>query len=174
MSEIWLPVVGYEGRYEVSNLGNVKSLNYENKGYVKLLKPGVIKKGYLYVYLTKNGKEKRFFIHRLVAEAFIPNWFDDPQVNHIDEDKTNNNVDNLEWCDCKYNNNHGTRNNRISEKNTNGKKSKPVIQYTKTGEFVKEWPSIMEADRNGFHHSVITKCCRGERQSHKGFIWRYK
>lgn len=174
MEEIWLPIKGYEGRYEVSNIGNVNSLNYENKGYAKLLKPGVTKKGYLYVYLTKNGKEKKFFIHRIVAEAFIPNWFDYSQVNHIDEDKTNNHVDNLEWCSAKENSNHGTRNKRISEKNTNGKKSKSVLQYTKTGEFVKEWPSASECGRNGFGRSFVCMCCRGDRKTAYGFIWKYK
>lgn len=174
MIEIWLPVVGYEGLYEVSNLGRVRSLNYNHTKQVRILNQHKTRKGYFLVDLWKNKKRKGYGVHRLVAEAFIPNWFEDQQVNHIDEDKTNNNVDNLEWCDCKYNNNHGSRNYRISKSNTNGKLSKVVLQLTKTGELVREWPSSQEAGRNGFRSSHIRSCCCGLRQYHKGYIWRYK
>lgn len=174
MSEIWIPVKGYLGLYEVSNFGNVRSLNYNHSGKTRLLRPAPNPKGYLMVALSKNKKRIGYCVHRLVAEAFLPNWFDDQQVNHIDENKLNNNVDNLEWCDCKYNNNHGTRNGRISISNTNGELSKTVLQYTKTGELVREWPSTREAGRNGFRDSHIRSCCCGLRQSHAGYIWKYK
>ncbi len=168
-NEIWLPVKGFEGLYEVSSFGRVRSLNYKNTGQTKVLSSFENKHGYLQVVLWKKGKEKLFRIHRLVAEAFIPNLFGYPQVNHIDEDKTNNHIDNLEWCDNKYNSNHGTRNKRIAKK-----LSKPVLQFTKTGEFVKEWSSTNEAGRNGFTQVSIASCCRGKLKSHKGFIWQYK
>ena len=172
--EIWKDIEGYEGLYQISNFGRVRSLNYRGTGQTKVLSPGEGGRGYLLVNLCKNGKTKKYQVHRLVAEAFIPNWFDDPQVNHIDEDKTNNRVENLEWCSAKYNINYGTHNKRVFEKTTNGKLSKPVLQFTKTGEFVREWPSISEAERNGFNNGHIASCCRGERQTHKGYVWKYK
>lgn len=113
--EYWRPVVGYDGLYMVSNLGRVKSLNYMHTGkehLLRLLKNGG---GYLQVDLWNCGKMKRYSVHRLVAMAFIPNPDNLPQVNHKDEDKLNNCVDNLEWCDGKYNSNYGTRNERISK-----------------------------------------------------------
>lgn len=172
--EIWCPIEGYEGLYEVSNLGNVRSLNYRQTGQTKILKTVKERYGYLLVNLSKNGKTKSFKVHRLVAEAFLPNWFDCPQINHIDEDKANNHIDNLEWCDAKYNSNHGTRNERIFRKTTNGKLSKPVLQYTKSGEFVKEYPSAHEAERNGYNNSNVISCCRGKYKTYKGYIWKYK
>ena len=95
-------------------------------------------------------------------------------MNHKDEDKSNNVVSNLEWCTHEYNNTYGTRNKRIGKSNTNGKLSKPVLQYTLDGQFVKEWPSTMEAARNGFNRSHIIECCRKNRKTHKGFKWGYK
>lgn len=175
--EIWLPVKEYEVLYEVSNLGNVRSLGNgnSNNSIKRILSPGLNKSGYLTVVLYKNGKGKSFLVHRLVAEAFLPNWFDYTQVNHIDEDKTNNNVDNLEWCDHNYNCNYGTRNKRAAEKLSNREDcSKPILQLTKTGELVREWPSIHEAGRNGFEISNICYCCKGNRNHHKGYIWKYK
>ena len=121
--EIWRPVVGYEGLYEVSNTGRVRSLDryvkcdYEryrlHKG--KILSPGKDKDGYLFVVLSCNGKHKTITVHRMVAEAFIPNPYNLPQVNHRNEDKTNNRVDNLEWCNAKYNSNYGSRKDRIRD-----------------------------------------------------------
>ena len=121
MQEIWKTVIIdgeiYEN-YEVSNLGKIRSLNYRRSGEVKELRLSVGKGGYLQVPLCKNGKHKIYKVHRLVAFAFIPN--DDTEnkidVNHIDEDKSNNTVENLEWCTASYNNNYGTRNERVAEK----------------------------------------------------------
>lgn len=168
LEEIWLPIKGFEGQYEVSSFGRVRSLNYKHTGQVRVLSQTKDKFGYLQISLYKNGKEKRYLVHRLVAAAFIPNWFDDPQVNHIDEDKTNNNVYNLEWCDSRYNLTYGSR------KISNIKKSKKILQLTKTGELVREWPSTMEAGRNGYNKGNIYLCCIGKRQYCKGYIWRYK
>lgn len=164
--EYWKPVVGYEGLYEVSNFGRVKSIRF---GKERILKPGTDKRGYLLVGLCKNNKQKTHKVHRLVMEAFIPNTDNLPCVNHKDEDKTNNNVENLEWCSYTYNNNYGTRNERRSKKI-----SKPILQYTLDGVFVKEWDSIRECGRNGFNSAQICNCCNGKRKQHKGFIWRYK
>ena len=167
--EYWKPVLGYEGLYEVSNWGRVKSMNYNHSGKEKILKPCTYNHGYLYVNLCKNGKVKKFLVHRLVAEAFIPNPNNLPQVNHKDECKTNNNVENLEWCSAKHNANFGTRNERVAKKC-----SKPVVQYTLDGKFVREWKSIAECGRNGFHQGHISDCCRGKLKTHKGFIFKYK
>ena len=103
MVEVWKDIEGYEGRYKISNLGNVKSLMYGGRKYEKDLTPKVNNCGRLWVELFCNGKKKQFLIHRLVAKAFIPNPHGLPQINHIDENPKNNRVDNLEWCDARYN-----------------------------------------------------------------------
>ena len=110
MIEEWKAVPGYEGLYEVSNKGNVRNVRRN-----KLLRLSKTKYGYIQVYLYKNGIKTGLTVHRLVAEAFLPNPNNLPQVNHKDEDKTNNNVDNLEWCDAKYNMNFGTARIRAKE-----------------------------------------------------------
>ena len=112
MEEIWKDIEGYEGIYQVSNNGRVRSLLY-NK--IKMLKTQTYKRGYKYIALSKNGEKKKYKIHRLVAQAFIPNPNNYPQINHKDEDKSNNYINNLEWCTPKYNNNFGTRNERAGQ-----------------------------------------------------------
>lgn len=107
MQEIWKDVVGFEGYYKVSNLGNVLSLRRKYSGE-HLMSPSLDSLGYAVVCLRKNGYKGNKKVHRLVAEAFIPNTDNLPQINHKDENKANNRVDNLEWCDCKYNVNYGT------------------------------------------------------------------
>lgn len=173
-TEIWKPKKDYEGLYEVSNFGNIMSLNYRNTGKSKLLKPIKDKNGYLNVGLYKDGEKKWFLVHRLIAETFIPNPENLPHINHKDEDKTNNRADNLEWCTPKNNCNYGTRNERVGKAMTNGKLSKPVLQLSLTGDLIREWLSTMECERNGFDHGNVAACCRGERNSAYGFIWRYK
>lgn len=166
MEEIWKDIKGYDGKYQISNYGNVKSLNYRCTGKEQLLKPSLHTNGYLFVRLCK--PLKMYLIHRLVAEAFIPNPDDLPQVNHKDEDKTNNHVVNLEWCTQSYNINYGSRNERISKSH-----SKKVYQYTLNGEFVKEWKSTKECGRNGFNQGNIVSCCKGKIKHSHGFIWKY-
>ena len=173
-TEIYKDIKDLEGLYQVSNFGNIMSLNYHMTGRAELLKPSLDKGGYLHIYLYKDRKRKFFFIHRLVAETFIPNPDNLPQVNHKDEDKTNNSVDNLEWCDNKYNSNYGTKPERISKANTNGKCSKPVLQFSLTGEFIREWPSMAECTRNGFSQGCVCLCCQGKKPHYKGFRWQYK
>lgn len=169
MKEIWKDVVGTNGLYQVSNKGNVR----RDK---RILKPIPRNHGYLAVFIYDgHGNGKQFSVHRLVAEAFIPNPYKLPEVNHLDECKTNNAVENLAWCSHKDNSNYGTRNIRLSEANTNGKKSRRISQYTMDGEFVAEYPSLHEAERNGFAAANICRCARGDRKySHAyGYKWRY-
>lgn len=116
MIEIWKDIPGYEGKYQVSNTGEVESLNYNGTGKTKSLKQSTDKKGYKHVRLFKNGKGKTYKVHRLVAMLFIPNPNNLPIINHKDENKTNNNVNNLEWCTYEYNNTYGTARKRASEK----------------------------------------------------------
>ena len=186
MKEIWKDIRNYDGLYQVSNTGKIKSLNYRHTGREKMLKLSVNNKGYLYVILYKNGVKKFYRINRLVAEAFISNPNNYPCVNHKDENKTNNFVcinedgtvdfkkSNLEWCDQKYNNNYGTRLERVAEKTTNGKCSKPVLQIDQlTDAIIAEFPSIREVKRQlGISH--ISECCLGKRNTAGGFIWKYK
>ena len=170
--EIFAPIKGYEGLYQISSYGRVKSkYNRTKSGFIKQQKNH---KGYLVVWLSKNGKDKGYLVHRLVGEAFLPNWFDDTQINHLDENKENNNIDNLEWCSNEYNHNYGTRNERAAKANTNGKCSKKVLQFSLSGEFIREWPSASECERNGYSRTHVSSCCRGERKTHKGFRWEYK
>ena len=176
----------YEGLYKVSNLGKILSLNYRNTGKADLMNTGKRKDGYLQVQLSKNKERKNCYVHRLVAETFLPNPDNLPEVNHKDEDKTNNFVflnedgtvnkkkSNLEWKNHIDNCNHGTRNERAAKANTNGKCSKPVLQFTLDGEFIREWPSAMECERNGFDQSNVSACCRGKIKSAYGYIWKYK
>lgn len=151
--EIWKDIKGYEGKYQCSSLGNIKSLVYKKP---KILKPRLDKDGYLKVILYKDGP-KEFRVHRLIADAFIPHPNDLYIVNHKDEDKSNNCVDNLEWCNADYNNNYGMRNSKIREKNINHEsKSIKVEQYSKEGDLIKVWPSLREVERElGLPHSNI-------------------
>ena len=170
-TEIWrTPIdkgIKYE-KFQVSNLGRIINLNYYNTGEPKMMEPFVGGNGYLCVNLYKNRKQKMCYVHRLVAEAFIPNPDNLTEVNHIDEDKTNNRVENLEWKSHKGNCNHGTRNKRMAKA-----MSKTVLQLTLNGEFVREWESTQECGRNGFDQSSVSACCNGKQKSHKGYKWCY-
>lgn len=166
--EHWKDILGYEGLYQVSDLGRVKSLNYLHTGKERVL-AGKNIRGYLVVGLSKNGKVKQCKVHRLVAEAFIPNPDGLPCVNHRDECRTSNMVSNLEWCDVAYNNAYGTRTERVVKA-----ESKIVYQYTLEGSLVRSYSSANEASRrNGYSLGAICDCCNGKRNHHKGFIWSY-
>lgn len=165
MNEIWKDIEGYPN-YQVSSMGRVKSLKY---GKEKMLKGTKNSKGYFQVILCKDGKLKHYYIHRLVAYAFINNPNNLPQVNHKDEDKTNNMVENLEYCDRIYNLNYGTHNERMAKA-----KSIPILQFTKQGEFIKKWDSAMQIERElEIYQSSITMCCKGKYKSAGGYIWHY-
>ena len=175
--EIWKTAV-YDGEvydnYQVSNWGRIMSLNYRNTGKAELMNPGTNTDGYFKVNLRKNGKRKMCYVHRLIAQTFIPNPENKPEVNHIDEDKTNNKVDNLEWKWHKDNINHGTHNERSAKARTNGKLSKRVLQLSLSGELIREWESTQECGRNGFCQGAVSECCQGKRKTHKGFRFMYK
>lgn len=173
--EEWRDVVGYEGLYQVSNLGNIKSLSRyirtsDKLGGIRkkkesLLSFDVCKNGYLRVNLSNNYSTKHFLVHRLVAEAFLPNTQNAPQVNHKDEDKTNNRVSNLEWCDAKYNSNYGER-----TKKTTIAKLKKVKQYDMQGNFIREFSSFKEAS-DSIGVSIYKQDCK-EGKSAGGYQWR--
>lgn len=169
--EIWKDVEGYEGLYQISSKGRVKSLGNGSSGNSKekILKGLNDKYGYLQVNLYKEGKQKTFKVHRLVAKAFLDNPYNLPQVNHKDEDKTNNCVDNLEWCNCEYNINYGTRTERFIKS-----KSIPILQFSKNGEFIRRWDGIRQIERElGINRNPISKCCKGKQKTAWNFIWRY-
>ena len=193
MLEIWRTAIYdgeiYEGLYQVSNLGRFKNLNYRNTGKAELLNPGTNKDGYLQVCLSKNGEYKMCLFHRLIAETFLPNPENKPYINHkiegdkgkkinmviFNEDGTvNNERTTIEWVTSKENNDYGTRNERVAKANTNGIRSKPVLQLSLTGDLIREWPSVGECGRNGFNKGAVAACCRGEKPQYKGFRWEYK
>lgn len=164
MQEIWKDVVGFEGLYKVSNFGNVKSLRIG-----KILIPSITIHGYKRITLCKNGNRENKVIHRIVAEAFLDNPKSLPCVNHKDENKLNNCVENLEWCDIKYNTNYGTCIERRSKNN-----QKPVNQYDLNMNFIKRYESIKEASNGNYYlYTHIGECCKGKYFSVGGYIWRY-
>lgn len=135
-------------------------------------------KGYAQVGLHSNGRQKDFFVHRLVAVAFIPNIKRKPEVNHIDENKANNCASNLQWVTSKENANHGTRNMRISKylkAHPIARKGKKVAQIEKeTNQILHVYDSVTEAaKKNGFHEGNICWCCTGKRNEANGFKWKY-
>ena len=162
--EQWKWVKDYENRYKVSNKGQVKSFVVD-KTDGRLLKPADNGWGYRVVALRKDGKTTTLKVHRLVALAFIPNPENKPQVNHIDEDKTNNNVSNLEWATAAENNSHGTRTERASEKT-----SKPVRNVT-TGVIYES--QAVAAKELGLSQGNISSCCTGKLKTTGGFQWEY-
>lgn len=167
-NETWKPVKGFEGLYEVSNLGNVRSLL---KGKCQQMVLNKDNHGYKRVALFKDGIPSYKAAHRLVAEAFIPNPDGLPCVNHKDENPSNNIVDNLEWCTYDYNSNYGTRNARIKKAITE-KYGTRVYQFTLDGDFVAEYPSFAEAARAIHNHpSSIRHSCLGEIGPVGGFLW---
>ena len=175
--EQWKPIKGFEG-YEVSNLGRVRSLDrirkaaYGRTAQIKGIILSVAKNNtndYLLVRLNSGGRQVHKLVHRLVAEAFVPNPNNLPQVNHKDENPQNNRWDNLEWCDQLYNNHYGTAIERRSI--TRGK---PVAQYTRDGEFVARFASAREAASSiGKSQAAITRCCLGKYAQAYGFLWKY-
>ena len=172
--EEWKAIQGYEGIYEVSNFGNVRSLprykrgNFDSKVFIegKTIKQVKNNRGYYIVQLSKNNKVKNFSVHRLVAEAFIPNPNNFPQVNHKDEDKSNNRVSNLEWMTLKRNINYGTRNKRMALT-----KGKNVKAFDDDGNFIMWFCSIAVAEKiTGI--SDISRCTLGKTEHAGGYVWK--
>lgn len=182
-NEEWRAVPGYEGRYEISNHGNVKSLFFKRIAYVSCFtKPN----DYKCVTLYKNGKRQNLYIHRLVAQAFIPNPNNFSQVNHIDENKSNNCVNNLEWCTAKYNINYGTgikrrnasygyQNRKFDKEKMSKRREKPILQISLNGCFIKKWDSatrfLQSIGRK--YNSAIGRCCKGKSLTAYGYKWQY-
>lgn len=166
MIEIWKNIEGYEDLYKVSNLGNVKQIKFN-----RIIKKCLSNNGYLVVNLSKKNVSKSFLVHKLVAEAFIPNPDNLLYVNHKDENKQNNTVENLEWCTQNYNCNYGTRNEKISNKMS----KQIILQYTLNNELINEFKSLREAYRKtNIPFQNISNCCKGKYKQCGGYIWKYK
>ena len=166
MSEVetFVKIVGFEN-YEVSNLGRVRNIESG-----RVLKPKLTEYGYLRHGLYKNNKQKYLFLHRIIATTFIDNPEGKPCVNHIDENKLNNDLSNLEWCTVKENNIHGTRTKRVAEK-----LSQKVIQLDLNDNVLNEFESMKQAEREtGIPNGSISSCCNGKLKSAGGYKWRRK
>ena len=198
MKEIWKDIEGYEGLYQVSNYGNIKSLSRVVKNAYgihrteeKILKPQMKKKGYFQIQLSKDGKRKQMFVHRLVMENFVPNPNNYPCINHKDENHINNKLENLEWCTYSYNNtyndlhhrkmknyNYEERNKKVDYKRINEilmqYRRKIVYQYDLEGNFIKEWKSGAEPIKAGIATKTIYDCLVGKQKQHKGYKWSYE
>ena len=171
--EVWRDVKGYEGLYQVSNMGRVKSLGRKDRfGRVikeRILEPAVTHNGYLRVGLHVDGKRKMLRVHRLVCEAFHENPDNKPEVNHINEAKTDNRACNLEWSTRTENCNHGSRNERVAKA-----LSKPIGQFSLDGKLIKVWQSACEARRQtGFDQGYVGAVARGKFKQAYGYIWKY-
>lgn len=171
--EIWKDIQGYEGLYQVSNLGRVKSLNYKRTGKERILKPSNNGQGYLRVKLCKDGNREQPLVHRLVATVFCENPEGYTEVNHLDENKQNNMADNLEWCSRQYNVTYNGRAKKAGKKA--GKKlSKPVYSINKESGLITYWQSAREAERcTDIPHGNIIKCCKGKYHSAGNHYWFY-
>lgn len=176
-NEVWKDIYGYEGLYQVSDQGRVKSLERNISHWCggeriqkeRILKQNTTHGGYLRVTLYAGDKPKTLKVHRLVCQAFCKNPDNKPEVNHINEDKADNRARNLEWCTRRENINFGTRNERVAKAN-----GKLIGQYTLDGELIKIWPSTLEAERQtGFCNGHISQVANGKRKTHKGFVWKY-
>ena len=196
--EIWKDVVGYEESYQISSLGNVRSkdrfIKRGNSGYWlkgKVMTPYPNSKGYLRVCLVKNNTEKNVFVHRLVAQAFIPNPNNYPIINHKDENCINNCVENLEWCTYSYNNTYNDlhhrkmknynweeRNKKVDYKRINKIlmqfRMKKVYQYDLEGNLIKEWESGAECIRAGVATKTMYCCIFGRQKTHRGYVWSHE
>lgn len=174
-NEIWKDIKDYEGLYQVSNLGNIKRVQRKRYDRNQLLEEKIIKvifpknKWYPYFSLCKNGVAKNHYLHRVLAIAFIPNPNNYPCINHIDGNKQNNNLNNLEWCSFSHNNKeaHKLKLNRGTAKTT--------LQFDKQGNFIKEWFSTRQAEKQlNIANGNVSACCIGNKKSAGGYIWKYK
>ena len=177
--EEWRDIKGYEGIYQVSSEGRIKSLDYLHTGKEKILCPKKHNKGYLQIQFVRNGTNKTYTIHRLVAETFIENPYNYPCVNHIDENKQNNKAENLEWCTARQNTIKFLQNHPNFAKDRNYAKSKRrkqnrAIEQIFNGVVVKKWENVREIElRNKWSAWSISECCRGNRKKAYGYTWRY-
>lgn len=171
MEEIWKDINGYNGLYQISNFGKVKSLNYRKSKKEKELTPKINNDGYLWVQLFGKPGKNCFLIHRLVASAFIENPNNYPVINHKDENKTNNAVTNLEWCTQRYNVLYSAGKQNRKRKLSRNKK---IAQLRKSGEVIKVWDNLVSIKHEtGWNDWHIEECCKGNRKTAKGYVWRY-
>ena len=160
--EEWKDVVGYEGFYQVSNLGVIKSIFYNDN---KIMKQQLNKNGYFMVILSRPNHKKTLYVHRIVAEAFIPKELSKTFINHKNEVKTDNYPNNLEWCTQAYNN---TFNGKVQ------RCCKPINQFTLSGEFISWWKSARKINEIlGIEYKNISSCCRGKRNKAGGYKWEF-
>ena len=182
--EIWKDIKGYEGLYQVSNLGRVKSLErkvYAGRKRMRIQNGKILSNnktngnGYKVVSLNNNGIAKNKYVHRLVAEAFIINYNNYKYINHKDENKENNCVDNLEWCTAQYNFTYNGLNIRNGEKNLNNPQiSKKINQLSEENKIIKTYPSISEASRQlKVSYQAISDCLKGKQKHSAGYKWEY-
>ena len=198
-NEEWRDVVGFEGYYVVSNLGRIATLShtviytsiydgvevkktFNAKQCLRKLRRG--KHGYMECTLRDSKRIKLMKVHRIVAEAFIPNSQNLPSVNHKDEDKTNNKVENLEWCTCLYNDNYGTRNKKLKKSVSNAHKNglydnayrtrrKPIIGISLLDNTTIFFEKLSDLAKQGFERHLVSKCCRNLRRDYKGYKWMF-
>ena len=169
IQEEWKDIPNLKG-YQASNIGNIRSLNYNKKGIIKNLSQYSLG-GYLAVKITIDGKGRRYLAHRLIISAFKGE--NKKEVNHIDGDKHNNNIDNLEYCTRSENVLHAYSNGfKKAPSGANHIKAKPINQL-KNGEIIKRFQYLSEVDKYGFSHSEVCLCCQGKRKTHKGYEWEY-
>jgi hypothetical protein len=179
MNEIWKDIAGYEGIYQVSNCGNVRSLNWGNRGIVKNLWLKPHRNGYSQVEFHKNGERKMFTVHRLVALSFVEGYEDGLVVNHKDEDKQNNCLENLEWCTTSENVLYSLpHRKKVLSRNVQKFRPRtdmlPVEQISVDGNAVGQWRSTIEIkEKLGYNDWSIKQCCRGNRKTAYGYRWRY-
>lgn len=181
MKEVWKDITGYEGLYQISNLGRVKSFWNTKEKILMNLKDNF---GYLKVCLCKDGKKKQFKVHKLVAEAYIPNIENKKEVNHINGNKADNRAENLEWCTRSENMKHAYKNGlqkptekqkQAIKKYCKENKTKKIIQLDNNGDFIKEWNSGIEVEMNlGINRKNISQCLTKRSKTAGGFKWEYK
>ena len=180
--EVWLPIKGYENLYEVSNKGRIRSLNRlvkkwnGNRTIKGFILKQYVKRGYYQIRLSKNGAYKYYQVHRLVAIAFIPNPKNLPCINHRDENRLNNCIENLEWCSYEYNNQYGTRGKKISNTHKNRYDCSRPVRQKLNGTIISTFPSLGEAARQtGINRSNIGSCCRGIEHFNTagGYSWEF-
>ena len=172
MQEIWKDIPNYEGIYQVSNLGNVRDIITDRHRKPKNLTLNH-RSGYYSVMLCKDKTQKNVLVHRLVAQSFIPNPQNKPQVNHIDGNKQNNCVDNLEWCTAKENLQHASKMGLLQKEKQIRKRT--VYQFSLSGTFIKEWESYFDAAKSLNVRPVnIYRCLSGEHNSSCGYIWSWE
>jgi len=178
MLEVWKDIPNYEGLYQVSNMGNVKSLYFNKEKVLKKLENN---RGYLYCNLTKNGIKRKFYIHRLVGITFVNNLENKPFINHIDCNPKNNHVENLEWCTPQENTDYMKKLGRNKRTNiwnerrnkSNEKYKKPVIRFNKYNGEIKKYDFMNQVVEDGFKPGDVCKCCKNKRKTAGGYMWRY-